>query len=108
MNRTNEIRDDDFIIQLQGQDNAKLGTYTAMVRVQAPEQNSLVISSLYPINLVLDVPQPATQTGESVSNSQVSPLFEVRDIIRVLAIAAAIGLAGYIVHRKVKRRPIQS
>jgi virginiamycin B lyase len=101
-------------IQVKAQDSAKPGTYTAMVRVQAPEQqDGLIISKLYPIKLVLDVPQqPATtQTGgESGSNSssQVSTLFEVRDLIRALAIAAAIGLAGYIVYRRVKRKPIQA
>jgi virginiamycin B lyase len=97
-------------IQLKTEDNAKPGTYTAMVRVQAPEQDGLIISRLYPIKLVLDVPQPTSiQTGPSASNSsQVSTLFEVRDLIRALAIAAAIGLGGYIVYRRVKRKPIQS
>jgi virginiamycin B lyase len=91
-------------IQLKTEDNAKPGTYTAMVRVQAPEQDGLIISRLYPIKLVLDVPQPtSTQTGPSASNSQPSTQFEVRDLVRGLAIAAAIGLAGYIVYRKVKR-----
>jgi virginiamycin B lyase len=93
-------------IQIQAQDNAKPGTYTAMVRVEAPEQDDdLIISRLYPIKLVLDVPQPttSTQTGPSASNSQPSTQFEVRDLVRGLAIAAAIGLGGYIVYRKVKR-----
>jgi virginiamycin B lyase len=97
-------------IQLKAEDNAKPGTYTAMVRVQAPEQDGLIISRLYPIKLVLDVPPPTSvQTGPSASNSsQVSTLFQVGDLIRVLAIAAAIGLASYIVYRRVKRKPIQS
>jgi virginiamycin B lyase len=98
-------------IQLKAEDNAKPGTYTAMVRVQAPEQqDGLIISRLYPIKLVLDVPQPTSvQTGPSASNSsQASTLFEVRDLIRALAIAAAVGLGGYIVYRRIKRKPIQS
>jgi virginiamycin B lyase len=95
-------------IQLKAEDNAKPGTYTAMVRVQAPEQDGLIISRLYPIKLVLDVPQPTSiQTGPSASNSQPSTLFEIRDLIRALAIAAAIGLAGYIVYTRVKRKPIR-
>ena len=100
-------------IQLETQNNARPGSYTAMVRVQAPEQEGLIISRLYPFKLVLDVPQPATaaQKGLSESNSQVSTLSEVRDLIRVVAIAAAVaavGLAGYIVYRRVKRKPTQS
>jgi virginiamycin B lyase len=98
-------------IQLQVQDNAKPSTYTAMVRAQAPEQQSgLIISRLYPVKLVLDVPPPTTiQTEPSGSSSnQVSTIFQVGDVIRVLAIAVAIGLASYIVYRRVKRKPIQS
>ncbi|HJU35054.1 MAG TPA: SMP-30/gluconolactonase/LRE family protein [Nitrososphaera sp.] len=97
-------------IQLKTEDNAKPGTYTAMIRVQAPEHDGLIISRLYPIKLVLDVPQPTSiQPGPSASNSsQVSTLFGIGDLIRALAIAAAIGLAAYIVYRRVKRKPIQS
>jgi virginiamycin B lyase len=92
-------------IQLQTQDNAKPGSYTAMVRVQAPEQDGLVISMLYPIKLVLDVPQPATQTGGSgIGNNQLSAPFDVRDLVRILAIAAIVGLVGFIVYRRVKKK----
>jgi virginiamycin B lyase len=96
-------------IQLQTQDNAEPGTYTAMVRVQAPEEDGLVISRLYPIKLILDVPQPATQTGGSgIANNQLSAPFDVRDLVRVLAIAAVVGLVGFIVYRRVKRKPTPS
>ena len=92
------------VIQLQTQDNAKAGTYSAMVRIQAPEQDGLVVSKLYPVKVVLNVPQPTnSQTGESASN-QSSTLFEIRDLVRALAIAAVVGLAGFIVYRRVKRK----
>lgn len=92
------------VIQLQTQDNAKPGTYTAMVRIQAPERDGLVVSRLYPVKVVLNVPQPTnSQTGESGSN-QSSTLFEIRDLVRALAIAAAVGLVGFIVYRRVKRK----
>ena len=70
-------------------------------------RHNVTLERLYPVKLVLDVPQPATQAGESGSITQVSP-FQIRDVIRVAAIAAAVGLAGYIVYRKVKGKPIQS
>jgi virginiamycin B lyase len=98
----------DSNIQLEAQDTAKPGTYTLMVRTQAPEQDGLIVSRLDPVKLVLDVPQPVTQTGESGTNSQSSALFEIRDLIRILAIAAIIGLVGYIVYRRIKRKPKQS
>jgi virginiamycin B lyase len=95
-------------IQLKAQDIAKPGTFALMVRTQAPGQDGLIVSRLYPVKLVLDVPQPATQTGEPGTNSQTPALYEIRDLIRYLAIAAVVGLVGYIVYRRVKRKPIQS
>ncbi|OLC83508.1 MAG: hypothetical protein AUJ08_05325 [Thaumarchaeota archaeon 13_1_40CM_3_50_5] len=92
------------VIQIQTQENAKPGTYTAMVRIQAPEQDGLVVSRLYPVKVVLNVPQPTNgQTGESASN-QSSTLFEIRDLVRAIAIAAVVGLVGFIVYRRVKRK----
>lgn len=106
-------------IQLQALNNAKPGNYTAMIKVQAPEKDDggLIVSKLYPVKLVLDVPQPApTQTegapqSSSGNNIPTSALFDIRDMIRVLAAAAAVGLAGYIVYTKVKgrkKKPAQS
>lgn len=94
-------------IELRTQDNAKPGSYSTMVRAQAPEQDGLIVSRLYPVKLVLDVPQPATYTGESGSNSEISALFAIQ-VVRVLAIAAVIGLVGFIVYKRVKKKPIQS
>lgn len=99
-------------IQLQTKDNAKPGSYTVMVRVQALEQqDSLVISRLYPIKLVLDVPKPSetTQPGESGNaSSQLPSPLDVRDVVRALAIAAIVGLVGFIVYRRLKRKPSPS
>jgi streptogramin lyase len=99
-------------IQLQAQNNSKPGNYTAMVKVQTPEKDDdgLIVSRLYPVKLVLDVPQPApAQTEEeqpqsSSNNIPASSPFDIRDIIRVLAAAAAVGLVGYIVYTKIKGR----
>jgi virginiamycin B lyase len=98
-------------IQLETQDNAKPDSYAAMVRVQAAVEDGLVISRLYPIKLVLDVPQPSAtiQTGESGNgSSQLSMPFDLRDLVRALAIAAIVGLVGFIVYRRVKRKPAPS
>ncbi|AIF84735.1 hypothetical protein NTE_02693 [Candidatus Nitrososphaera evergladensis SR1] len=83
-----------------------------MVKVQTPEKDDdgLIVSRLYPVKLVLDVPQPApAQTEEeqpqsSSNNIPASSPFDIRDIIRVLAAAAAVGLVGYIVYTKIKGR----
>jgi hypothetical protein len=91
-----------------------------MVRTQTSEQqqqqDGLIVSRLNPVKLTLDVPQQlATQTGTgggqsgSSNSGQVSSPSEVRDLIRIVAAVAAIGLAGYIIYRRVvKRKPIQA
>ena len=95
-------------IRLQTQDNAKPGSYTVMVRTQAPEQqDGLIISRLYPVKLVLNVPQPPTQTGGSGNTSQVPSPLQVQDIIKALAIAAIIGLVGFAIYKRVKRKSQQ-
>ena len=91
-------------IQIRADENAKPGSYVTMVRAFAPENDGLIISRLYPVKVVLDVTQPAIQTGESGSNSQVSAPFEIRDLGRALAIVAVVGLVGFIVYRRVKRK----
>lgn len=96
-------------IQLQTQDNAESGSYTAMVRIQAPELDGLVISRLYPIKLVLDIPTSASQRGgPGGAINQLSTPFDVRDLVRVLAVAAIVGLVGFIVYRRVRRKPALS
>ena len=95
-------------IQLRTQDNAKPGTFTAMVRVQAPEQDGLIVSRSYPVKLVLDVPQPATQTGRSLeNNSQATSPLQVQDLIKGLSVAAIVGLVGYIIYKRIKGRKPQ-
>jgi virginiamycin B lyase len=95
-------------IQLKTQDNAKPGTYTAMVRVQAPEQDGLIVSRLYPVKLVLDVPQPATQTGGALENNRQEPNpLQIQDLIKGLSVAAIVGLVGYIIYKRIKGRKPQ-
>lgn len=95
-------------IQLKTQDNAKPGTFTAMVRVQAPEQDGLIVSKSYPVKLVLDVPQPATQTGGALENNSQEPNpFQIQDLIKALSVAAIVGLVGYIIYKRIKGRKPQ-
>ncbi|MGI0013593.1 MAG: hypothetical protein ACREBU_09155, partial [Nitrososphaera sp.] len=91
-------------IQIRAQENARPGNYIAMVRAFAPEQDGLVISKLYPVELVLDVPEPVSQTGESGGSNPPSTAFGLQDLIRMLAIAAATGLVGLIIYVRVKRK----
>jgi virginiamycin B lyase len=96
----------DSSIQLKTQDNARPGTYTAMVKAQAPEQDGLIVSRLYPVKLVLDVPQPATQTGGALENGGQTPTpLHIQDLIKGLSVAAIVGLVGFIIYKRIKRKP---
>jgi virginiamycin B lyase len=82
-------------IQIRTQENARPGNYTIMVRAFAPENDGLIISKLYPVELVLDVPEPvSTQDSENMFQNQQ----QISDSIvqNALMIAAPIGAAGLI------------
>jgi virginiamycin B lyase len=95
----------------------KPGQYTAMVRTTAAEREGgqLLVSLLYPVVIKLDIPVPASTTS-SLQQQQnqpnttgaggegfiQDPLFP--NIIRLLALPAAIGLIAYIIYRRIRRR----
>jgi streptogramin lyase len=83
-------------IQIRTQENARPGNYTIMVRAFAPENDGLVISKLYPVELILDVPEPiSTQDSENMFQNQVQQTSDMT-VQDVLMIAAPVGAAGLI------------
>ena len=92
-------------IQIRAQDDARPGTYTAMVRAFAPEKDSLVISKLYPIELVLDVPEPTSSQNSNIFQNQQTRDSTVQDALRIGAPLAAAGLIVFAIYRwkKAKR-----
>jgi hypothetical protein len=83
-------------IQIRTQENARPGNYTIMVRAFAPENDGLVISKLYPVGLILDVPEPiSTQDSENMFQNQVQQTSDMT-VQDVLMIAAPVGAAGLI------------
>jgi streptogramin lyase len=87
-------------IQIRAQENARPGDYVAMVRAFAPEKDGLVISKLYPVELVLDVPEPFPIEG----NQQTADT-AMQDALRIGAPAGAAGLIAFAIYRwrKAKR-----
>jgi streptogramin lyase len=86
-------------IQIRAKENARPGIYTAMIRAFAPEQDGLVISRLYPIELVLDVPEPvSSQAGNMFQNQQTSDTI-VRDVLRIGAPLGAAGVIAFAIYR---------
>jgi streptogramin lyase len=91
-----DIRSTQSEIQISTQENARPGNYTLMVRAFAPEQDGLVISKLYPVKLVLDVPEPVSgQDSENMFQNQVQQTSDTT-VQEALMIAAPVGAAGLI------------
>jgi virginiamycin B lyase len=105
-------------LNVEGNNNnaaTKPGQYTAMVRTTAAEREGgqLLVSLLYPVVIKLDIPVPASTTSSLQQQNQPNttgagggfiqdPLFP--NIIRLLALPAAIGLVAYIIYRRIRRR----
>ncbi|MGH9922629.1 MAG: hypothetical protein ACRD38_07740, partial [Nitrososphaerales archaeon] len=85
-------------IQIRAQENARPGNYVAMVRAFAPENDGLVISKLYPVELVLNVPEPTSQGSNVLQNQQAADT-TAQDALRIGAPLAAAGLIAFMVYR---------
>ncbi len=97
-------------IQIRTQENARPGNYTIMVRVFAPEEDGLVISKLYPIELVLDVPQPvSSQDSENIFQNQVQQASDatVQGVLMIAAPVTAAALIAFGIYRWKKARGVK-
>ena len=90
-------------IDLAAEDGATPGKYTLMVRATATEKDGLLVSKLYPISVVLDVPAQQPQ-GDGIGNDSDNAESVLRDAVRYSSLTVAIGLGGYLVYRKIKGR----
>jgi virginiamycin B lyase len=102
-----DVRSTQSEIQISAQENARPGNYTLMVRAFAPERDGLVISKLYPVGLVLDVPEPtSSQDGENIFQNQVQQTSDttVQDVLMIAAPVGAAGLIAFGIYRWKKAR----
>jgi hypothetical protein len=92
-------------ILIRTTDNARPGNYTAMIRAFAPENDGLIVSKLYPIKTVLDVPEPATNQGGNGFQNPMSSEMSFQYALRIGAPLAAAGLIAFVIYRwkKAKR-----
>jgi hypothetical protein len=72
-----------------------------MVRAFAPEKDGLVMSRLYPVKLVLDVPEP---TSSQESNNQQAVDTTVQDALRIGAPVGVAGVIAFAIYRWRKAR----
>ena len=93
-------------------ENAIAGNYTIMIRASLLEKDGLIVSSLYPLLVKLDVPTKPSEISKVQNFQEFSPKMTessdtsamvVRDLIRGGAIAAAIVLVAYLLYRNIGR-----
>jgi hypothetical protein len=118
----NSTANSQIALQVGNDDNntppIRPGQYTIMVRATALENknNNSVVSLLYPVQIMLDVPAPPTnqmrpqQTyPNGISNNYQVPVNGFFDytslggILRIFPLLVAIGLIAYIVYRRIER-----
>ena len=119
-NSTGESRINLNLVQQGNRNNVpiRLDQYTLMVKASIPEQNQLFVSLLSPVMVKLDLPA-VTSSGQGEDDGQnlgqenrgwieefVGDL-SFRNIVRVTAISAAIGLIGYIIYMRIKKSKSQ-
>jgi virginiamycin B lyase len=97
-----DVKSNQSEIQISAQENARPGNYTLMVRAFAPENDGLLISRLYPVDLILDVPEPvSSQDSENMFQNQVQQTSDttVQDALMIAAPVGAAGLIAFGIYR---------
>jgi len=87
-------------ISLNAEDNAKSGTYTLMVRSSSFESDHLRISQLYPVSVILDVPEPVKTPNQNNSWNFSNENF----ITKYLVLVGAFVLIAFIIYRRIKNK----
>jgi virginiamycin B lyase len=95
----------DAKVDLKAEEGAAPGKYTLMVRAILPEKDGLFVSRLYPVSAILDVSPPQPQ-ADNMDNNDNTVKNTLSDLVRYASLSAAIGLGGYIVYRRIKKRRI--
>lgn len=94
-------------IQISALESARPGNYVAMVKATIPDNDGLIVSKLYPIKLVLNVPEPAGgQESNVFQNQQEASDTGARDALRIGAPLGAAGVIAFGIYRwkKAKRK----
>jgi streptogramin lyase len=97
-------------IQTSAQENARPGNYTIMVRAFTQENDGLIVSKLYPVELVLDVPEPVSSQGsENMPQNQMQQASDtsVQSAVMIGAPVGAVGLIAFAIYRWKKARSAQ-
>jgi streptogramin lyase len=92
----------------------RLNQYTTMVKASVPEKDQQFVSLLSPVTIKLDLPaiissvqsEDDRQGREQVNQGWIEGFvgeLSLRNIVRVIAITAAISLIGYLIYMRIKK-----
>jgi streptogramin lyase len=115
-NSTSESKINLSLVQ-QGNRNdipIRLSQYTTMIRASIPEKDQQFVSLLSPIIVKLDLPEISSTQSEDDRQRRTEQENQgwvegfvgdlpLRNIVRVIAITAAVSLIGYIIYMRIKK-----
>jgi streptogramin lyase len=92
----------------------RMNQYTTMVKASVPEKDQQFVSLLFPVTIKLDLPTAISsaqseddrQGREQENQGWIEGLvgeLSLRNIVRVIAITAAISLIGYLIYMRIKK-----
>lgn len=84
--------------------NAEPGTYQIMLQISASEtiDESMRVSKLYPLTVVLDLPKPTPVTTNTILNTESNPVFPIKDVIQYAAIGTIAILIAVFLYNRIK------
>jgi streptogramin lyase len=115
-NSTSESKIGLNIVQQGNRNNIpiRLNQYTTMIKASVPEKDQQFVSLLFPVTIRLDLPavissaqsEDNRQEGEQENQGWIEGFvgdLSLRNIVRVIAITAAVSLIGYIIYMRIKK-----
>lgn len=78
-----------------------------MVKASAPENDGLIVSKLYPIELVLDVPEPVPGQDNLIQNTPQAADTTTQDVLKIAAPLGAAGVIAFAIYRWKMRKAQQ-
>lgn len=106
LDMTNNSKTNTKII-LEPDNTAPGGTHTLMIRISALEKDNLIVSKLFPVSIELD--PTGISSGEQISmNGEKTLQLSPNDLTKFLAMAAAAGLLGLLIYKRIKRKSVEN
>ncbi|MHA7733798.1 Vgb family protein [Nitrosopumilus sp. S6] len=100
----NQVDNAELTLDIFIDDNIESGTYHTMLQISALEtiDDSMKISKLYPLTLVMDLPSSTFPSTNVVQNTEVDSRFSITGLIKNAAIVTIVILLALFVYDRIK------